>query len=176
MFKEKLNKKGELNNVLFGVLGVMLIAILVVTSLYLFGSLQDSLPDYNSTIVLNETVLGQNTSDGAKVNGAATCGFTSFSVLAVNPINISTVVINTANYTVTSNGRITNTTGGFYNNYAWNVSYSFANSGTGCSAIESASTGFSNSIGLIGVLLAVTLVVGVLAYLGYMVMMKRTKA
>ncbi len=160
------HKKGQLS------LGDAPIVVLVVGLLFLvmatvalvgekFGA---AMPSTNSKSIGNETLVNVNSSSVSYVTNreGTHCNYESFTVLvATNGSALSAgEVIESANYTVSSDGGIiiTSADDGGYNNTAWNVSYSFKYAGTACNVTQDLQTELGNNTSIAGIVLTIALV------------------
>ena len=160
------HKKGQLS------LGDAPIVVLVVGLLFLvmatvalvgekFGA---AMPSDNSGGVTNETLASVNSSVVSYVvNTPDThCNYENFAVLVVTNGTATSAgeVIDSANYTVSSDGGIivTSATDGGYNNTAWNVTYSWKFAGTACNVTLDLQTELGNNTSIAGIVLTIALV------------------
>lgn len=158
------NKKGiMLNQAAGAVLALVLIAVLVIVSLYMFSSIGTSVPSVPQTVVNESATLS---AAGDALNNNTDCAFTSPSIISV--VNTSTgVTIPAANYTLSSTGilrnatAITNVMAG-----ANKVTYSYSYGGPACVASDGIITQFATYpalIGLVGTIIFLGIIIGVLA-------------
>lgn len=154
-------KKGlTLSDAFPAVLTVAVLAILIVALLYLFTALAAVPADITRSVV-NETLTP--TSAGVNVANYAACGFANFAV--TNVYNGSkVVVINSGNYTTTAAGTIVNTTSTF-TQVPWNVTYTYTDKGTTCTAANTFTTQYTTQIPLIGLVLTIVLIAIVIGVL-----------
>lgn len=154
-------KKGiQLSQAFGAVLTVVLIGILVIIAIFLFVSLGDSL-DNTATSGSNQTVT--TVSEIGQVINSSDCdlnGVTNF--VATN--ESSGTVILASNFTISSTGILTSTSGDF-NGTNWNVTYTGLEGGEACTANKSMIAQFATYpvlIGLVGTIIFLGLVIGVL--------------
>ena len=159
------NKKGiQLSQAFGAVLAIVLVGVLVIVAIVLFVNLkgvETATPQFEN----NQTLSPNVTEVGSAVSNASACDFSAFVV--VNATNNSGgEIINSANYTVTSNGNVafTGATTG-YNNTVWDVSYTYTEGGSTCEASEDLIVQFATYpalIGLVGTVIFLGIVIGVL--------------
>ncbi len=162
MFKiQNKKKKGIALNQAFGaVLTVVLIGVLVIIAIFLFVNLGPSLNN-QATSGSNQTVTNVN-EIGQSIN-SSDCGLNSVSgLIATN--ESSGDLIPATNFTITSAGVLTGTSGEF-NDTNWNVSYTGLQGGDACRANNTMIDQFATYpvlVGLVGTIIFLGLVIGVL--------------
>ncbi len=123
----------------------------------------EAMPDKATVQVDNET-LTTVAESGEQVANANACNFNAFTPLyltnASGGLVTEGVSIDTGNYTYNSNGQVWFkgvATDGF-NNSNWNISYTFAYSGTACNVTEQLQTEIGNNTSIAGIVLTISLV------------------
>jgi hypothetical protein len=156
-------KKGlTLGDAFPAVLTVALVAILLITVLYLFTQFGTAIGSTISQTVINETVLPKTA--GTQVVNGAGCNFANFAVTKVT--NASNYVLNSANYTINqTGGYVYNLTSTAIYGLSWNFSYTNTYGGGACDATTSFGTQFNNQIPLVGLVLTIVLIAIVIGVL-----------
>jgi hypothetical protein len=155
------NQKGiQLNQAFGAVLAVVLIGVLVIVAIFLFVTLGNSMPDTPAIPNLNEaTTL---VTAGTYLANATACGVSGFSISSVRNTTDG-LLVQPANYTVTSTGLLKNGSRVEYD--AVTVNYTYRYKGSSCVASQSMVTNFSQFptlVGLVGTIVFLGLVIGVL--------------
>jgi hypothetical protein len=155
------NKKGlSLREAFPAVLTVAIVAILLVTVLYLFSSLSTIQGNITRTVV-NESITP--TTLGTTVSNASACGFGNLAISKVYNASTGTV-INSGNYSVINNNQIRNLTKEYIDK-PWNVTYTYTDNGAVCESSASLTTNFVNQIPLVGLVLTIVLIAIVIGVL-----------
>jgi len=154
-----MNKKGiQLSQSFGAVLTLVLVALLVIISIYLFTALQTSFPLESETIV-NESATLSTT--GYTLTNSSLCGFASPSITTVYNTTDG-VVLTSGNWTFNSTTyKMVNTT----NIINMKVGYTYQWRGEGCTASTTMITQFGTFpalVGLVGTIIFLALVIGVL--------------
>jgi hypothetical protein len=152
------------------VLTIAVIAILFVALIYMFTVMQ-SVPANIARSTTNETI--SPTTDGVNIGAVSACGSASYSILTV--INSSTgPTIASGNYTLTSAGVLKNLTSTFRTERdAWNITYTYTDKGSTCSAASSFTTQFAAQVPLVGLILTIVLIAIVIGVLVTSFFLKR---
>ncbi len=153
-------KKGiQLSQAFGAVLTLVLVSVLVIVAIVIFVSLSTSFTGTSTLSEINDTV---DMSSGANsVDNATLCSFGSFSVTEV--FNTSDILIESANYTFTGAGLITNTTDEFPED--WLITWTGLWGSGACTASDNMTSEFGNYtslIGLVGTIIFLGLVIGIL--------------
>ncbi len=154
-------KKGIALNQAFGaVLSVVLIGVLVIIAIFIFVSLAPSLNN-QATSGSNQTIT--TVSEVGQIINSSDCGLNSVTgFVATNATSGN--VIPATNYTITTAGILTSTSGSF-NGTNWNVSYTGLEGGDACTANNTMITQFGTFpvlVGLVGTIVFLGLIIGVL--------------
>jgi hypothetical protein len=157
------NKNGiSLGESVGAVLTLMLIAILVIISIFLFSSLSVTVPDRAQTKINETGYINGSAHNPYYLGNSSDCGFGSPSITRI--INASDgLVITSPNYTVSSTGILTNLTS--KNWVRVNITYTFTDKGEACIASRNMITNFSQYpalVGLVGTIIFLGIVIGVL--------------
>lgn len=167
-------KAATLANVAPAVLIIVLIGILLGIGMFVMTETQDALGSGNTVTIQEEQI---NVGSGqATVARATRCGFDNFAVINITNDTVSTLAIDTNNYTIdASDGTVVNITAdpGVCPNAAtciWNISYTYTEADDGdaasdnyCDSITNTVTGLGNFatwMTVIVVVLAAAIVLG----------------
>ena len=167
----------QLNEGLYAVLTIVLIALLVIVAIYLFAAI--STTNVNTTGTVKGETITAVTEEGKAVTNSSTCGFSSFAVDAIQ--NGSTgLIIAPGNYSVDSTRGVISYKGDDlgYNNTNWYVNYTFKSGGDVCTSSLVLVTQFGSYpalIGLVGTIVFLALIVGTLI-IGFALYQGRTGA
>lgn len=148
------SKKGQISLVdapqvvmIVGLVFLIMATIALVSEKY-----QDSFPD-TAVTVTNETATP--TDGGVALNGATRCGTNAFAAVIVSN---SSVVIDSANYTLgATNGLLTNLTSEFVDK-PWNITHTYNFKGTSCNVTRDLNTEIANNTSIAGIILTISLV------------------
>jgi len=156
-------KKGMALNQAFGaVLTLVLVSVLVIVAIVIYVNLATSFEGTSSETITGESLTP--TDAGVSVATATKCGFESFVLTTVNNGTAGGISINSANYSTTSAGVVTNLTNE-YTDSAWVLNYTYVWGSDACTAAEEMTDEFGNYtslIGLVGTIIFLGLVIGIL--------------
>lgn len=159
-------KKGIALNQAFGaVLMLVLIGVLVIIAIFMFVTLGDTFSDIEESVI-NETGAYINLT-GYTLTNASDCNFNTPVITALWNATSPILLIDSANYTVSSAGVLTNLTESDFStgSFSMNVSYTYLQGGAACDATSEMVTQFGNYpalVGLIGTIIFLGIVIGVL--------------
>ena len=146
------------------VLIVGLLFLVMATMAFIGQKYGQAIPSDYSRTVINDSITVSSSGayvSASSVSNSSTCNFEDFSVTQV--FNSTHYSLNSANYTVFSDGKIVNTTS--QNGRSWNVSYTYSYAGTACDVTNDLQTEISNNTSIAGIVLTISLVGIVLSIL-----------
>jgi hypothetical protein len=168
-----INKKGiSLGDAVPAIMIIATLFIVLIIVIYILASMQTSVNITTAVSTQNETLTAVGTGGlPSYVSHVTDCNFGSFAVvLAMNATSGATIP--TTNYTVNTDGSITNL-GTAFNRSNWNVTYTNTNGGTPCTAARSLTTQVANSIPIAGLVLIIVLIAIVVTVLLSSMIMRR---
>ena len=134
-----INKKGEIGNLQGIIFALVTIGLVLGIGFLVLEEMKNQSIDDYTTAIANETLTAVD-----ETGKYVAYNYTTPSIPCFNGVTFSTVtnatggeVIASGNYTTTTNGWI-GSTGGDYNDTDWNVTYSYAHGGEGCTAVGEA--------------------------------------
>jgi len=152
-----MEKKGQisLNQAPSVILIVGLVFLIMATIAFVGEKYQDSLSTTTTTV--NNETLTSVTEDGKYVSTIGACNFGSFTVVTVTNAT-GGEVIDSGEYTATASTGLLASTGGSYNNTDWNVTYTYASSGTACNVTNDLQSEIASNVSIAGIVLTISLV------------------
>jgi len=156
---------------------VGLVFLLMATLAYIGYQYQQGFGASNTATIVNETVTQLERNTNSYLDGASYCNAQSFAITNVTN-GTGNLQVASTNYTLSSTGQFTNTTGS--NNWgaspSWRVSYTVLYAGAECNITTALGTQINNNTSIAGIVLTIALVGIVLSILiGVFVLVGRRK-
>lgn len=152
------NKKGQLSLqdaptivLLVGLTFLVMATIALIASRY-----GEAIPSDTPRTITEETLITV-TETGERVNGASANNFERFAIVTAR--NTTGVIINSNNYTITTDGLVKASSAGYFNNTNWIVNYTYYYSGGSATNVtNSLQTEINNNTSIAGIVLTISLV------------------
>lgn len=145
------------------VLIVGLLFLVMATMAFIGQKYGQAIPSDYSRTVSNQSFVVSNSGTYVGDANSTTCNLEDFTVSSIT--NNTGYVLNTANYTVYSNGRIGNATSMALYGTTLRAWYSYSYAGTACDVTNDLQTEISNNTSIAGIVLTISLVGIVLSIL-----------